>query len=89
MALASRPSLLLLDEPMAGMGLEDSSRMIDLLRDRKGQVTIVLVEHDMDAVFALADQITVLNYGKTIATGAPDTIRSNHQVQQAYLCEVG
>lgn len=88
MALATRPSLLLLDEPMAGMGLEDSSRMIDLLRDLKGHVTILLVEHDMDAVFALADQITVLNYGKAIAAGAPDKIRSNHEVQQAYLCEI-
>ena len=88
MALATRPSLLLLDEPMAGMGLEDSSRMIDLLRNLKGRVTILLVEHDMDAVFALADQITVLNYGKAIATGAPDKIRSNHEAQQAYLCEI-
>jgi branched-chain amino acid transport system ATP-binding protein len=88
MALATRPSLLLLDEPMAGMGLEDSSRMIDLLGGLKGRVTILLVEHDMDAVFALADRITVLVYGKTIATGTPEQIRTDAAVQQAYLCEV-
>ncbi len=87
MALATRPSLLLLDEPMAGMGLEDSSRMIDLLRSLKGRVTILLVEHDMDAVFALADRITVLVYGKAIATGTPEQIRTDPAVQQAYLYE--
>jgi branched-chain amino acid transport system ATP-binding protein len=88
MALATRPSLLLLDEPMAGMGLEDSSRMIDLLRSLKGRVTILLVEHDMDAVFALADRITVLVYGKAIATGTPEQIRTDPAVQQAYFYEV-
>jgi len=87
MALATRPSLLLLDEPTAGMGLEDSSRMVDLLLSLKGGVTILLVEHDMDTVFALADRITVLVYGKAIATGAPEKIREAPVVQQAYLGE--
>ena len=87
MALATRPSLLLLDEPTAGMGLEDSSRMVDLLLNIKGRVTILLVEHDMDTVFALADRITVLVYGKTIATGSPEKIRSEPIVQKAYLGE--
>ena len=85
MALATHPSLLLLDEPMAGMGLEDSSKMIDLLKSLKGQVTILMVEHDMDAVFALADRITVLVYGKAIATGTPEAIRKDPAVRQAYL----
>jgi branched-chain amino acid transport system ATP-binding protein len=85
MALATRPSLLLLDEPTAGMGLEDSSRMVDLLRSLKGRVTILLVEHDMDTVFALADRITVLVYGKAIATDAPEEIRTAPAVQKAYL----
>jgi branched-chain amino acid transport system ATP-binding protein len=85
MALATRPSFLLLDEPMAGMGLEDSSQMIDLLKSLKGQVTILMVEHDMDAVFALADRITVLVYGKAIATGTPEKIHTDPAVRQAYL----
>ncbi len=88
MALATHPSLLLLDEPMAGMGLEDASRIIDLLGRLKGRVAILLVEHDMDAVFALANRITVLVYGKTIATGTPEQIRTDVAVQQAYLYEV-
>ena len=87
MALATRPSLLLLDEPTAGMGLEDSSRMVDLLLSLKGRVTILLVEHDMDTVFALADRITVLVYGKAIATGTPEKIRTDPAVRQAYLGE--
>jgi len=85
MALATNPSLLLLDEPMAGMGIEDSSQMIDLLKSLKGDVTILMVEHDMDAVFALADRITVLVYGKTIATGTPERIHTDPAVRQAYL----
>lgn len=85
MALATNPSLLLLDEPMAGMGIEDSSQMIDLLKSLKGDVTILMVEHDMDAVFALADRITVLVYGKTIATGTPERIHADPAVRQAYL----
>ena len=86
-ALATEPSLLLLDEPMAGMGPEDSVRMVELLKTLKGRVTILLVEHDMDAVFALADRVTVLVYGKAIATGAPEEIRADPHVLQAYLGE--
>ena len=87
MALATRPSMLLLDEPMAGMGLEDSGRMVDFLLNLKERVTILLVEHDMDAVFALADRITVLVYGKVVATGTPEKIRTDPIVQKAYLGE--
>ncbi|MDP6566753.1 MAG: ABC transporter ATP-binding protein [Alphaproteobacteria bacterium] len=87
MALATRPSLLLLDEPMAGMGREESGRMVALLESLKGRHTILLIEHDMDAVFALADRITVLVYGRAIATGRPDEIRNNDEVRQAYLGE--
>jgi len=87
MALATRPSLLMLDEPMAGMGLEDSKQMITLLQSLKGKVTILMVEHDMDAVFALADRITVLVYGKAIATGAPQVIQADPAVREAYLGE--
>jgi len=88
MALASEPRLLLLDEPMAGMGAEESARMVDLLRSLKGQRTLLLVEHDMDAVFALADRITVLVYGRAIASGTPEEIRANPEVRQAYLGDV-
>jgi branched-chain amino acid transport system ATP-binding protein len=87
MALALRPRLLLLDEPMAGMGVEESSRMIAFLRTLKGRYSIVLVEHDMDAVFRLADRISVLVYGRLIATGAPEAIRANTEVRVAYLGE--
>ncbi|MDF1719629.1 MAG: ABC transporter ATP-binding protein [Minwuia sp.] len=87
MALATQPSMLLLDEPMAGMGPEDSARMVDILKRLKGDLTILLVEHDMDAVFALADRITVLVYGRAIATGTPDAIRSDPEVRAAYLGE--
>lgn len=87
MALALEPSLLLLDEPMAGMGPEESAIMVELLRGLRGQVTTLLVEHDMDAVFSLADRITVLVYGKAIATGTPDEIRNNRAVREAYLGE--
>jgi branched-chain amino acid transport system ATP-binding protein len=89
MALATRPSLLLLDEPMAGMGREDSRLIVELLGSLKGRVTILLVEHDMDAVFALADRLTVLVCGKGIATGTPEKIRSNPAVREAYLGENG
>jgi branched-chain amino acid transport system ATP-binding protein len=89
MALASDPRLLLLDEPMAGLGANESARMLALLRELKRQYTIVLIEHDMDAVFALADRISVLVYGRVIATGAPEAIRANAQVRQAYLGESG
>lgn len=87
MALATRPRLLLLDEPMAGMGREDSERMVAMLAALKGSVAILLVEHDMDAVFALADRITVLVYGRAIATGTPASIRDNRDVREAYLGE--
>jgi branched-chain amino acid transport system ATP-binding protein len=87
MALATRPRLLLLDEPMAGMGVEESQRMIELLSRLKQAKTIILVEHDMDAVFRLADRISVLVYGRVIATGAPEEIRANQEVRKAYLGE--
>jgi branched-chain amino acid transport system ATP-binding protein len=87
MALATRPRLLLLDEPMAGMGGEESQRMIALLTTLKRHQAIVLVEHDMDAVFQLADRISVLVYGKVIATGAPEQIKANAEVRRAYLGE--
>jgi len=87
MALAAQPRLLLLDEPMAGMGAEESERMIALLESLKRRHTLVLVEHDMDAVFRLADRISVLVYGRIIATGTPETIRTNEEVRKAYLGE--
>jgi branched-chain amino acid transport system ATP-binding protein len=87
MALAARPRLLLLDEPVAGMGAEESQRMIGFLGTLKGSTTIILVEHDMDAVFTLADRISVLVYGKIIATGTPAEIRANREVRAAYLGE--
>ena len=85
MALATGPALLLLDEPMAGMGIEESGRMIATLKGLKGEMTMLLVEHDMDAVFALADRITVLVYGRVIASGPPDVIRADERVRKAYL----
>ena len=87
MALATQPRLLLLDEPMAGMGIEESQRMIELLSGLKRRQTIVLVEHDMDAVFRLADRISVLVYGRVVATGTPEEIRANPDVRTAYLGE--
>ena len=89
MALATRPRMLLLDEPMAGMGPEESVRLIEILRKLKGGVTILLIEHDMDAVFALADRISVLVYGRIIASGDPAAIRADPVVRQAYLGESG
>ena len=86
-ALATRPQLLLLDEPMAGLGITESARMVKLLQELRREVTIVLVEHDMDAVFALADRITVLVYGRVIASGVPAAIRQNEEVRRAYLGE--
>src|SRR5258708_5003646 len=83
MALATEPKLLLPDEPMAGMGKEDSERMVRLIERLKGTRTVLLVEHDMDAVFALADRITVLVYGRAIATGTPAEIRANAEVRHA------
>ena len=87
MALATSPRMLLLDEPMAGMGPDESARMVNILRELKRELTILLIEHDMEAVFALADRITVLVYGRTIASGAPEAIRANAEVRQAYLGE--
>jgi branched-chain amino acid transport system ATP-binding protein len=87
MALATSPRLLLLDEPVAGMGTEESQRMVQFLGTLKGHCTMILVEHDMDAVFSLADRISVLVYGQIIATGAPKEIRANPEVRAAYLGE--
>jgi len=85
MALATGPRMLLLDEPMAGMGPEESARLVHTLHELKGSVTILLIEHDMDAVFALADRICVLVYGRIIASGDPAAIRADTTVRQAYL----
>jgi len=87
MALATGPRMLLLDEPMAGLGPDESARMVKTLRELKRELTILLVEHDMEAVFALADRITVLVYGRVIASGDPASIRANAEVRQAYLGE--
>jgi len=87
MALATGPKLLLLDEPMAGMGPEESARMVEILTTLKGRLTMLLIEHDMDVVFALADRITVLVYGSALATGTRQEIQANPEVRQAYLGE--
>jgi len=85
LALATRPRLVLLDEPMAGMGPEESQRMIALIGRVRASVTVLLVEHDMDAVFRLADRITVLVNGRVIASGRPEEIRAHPEVRRAYL----
>ncbi|MES2951182.1 MAG: ABC transporter ATP-binding protein [Pseudomonadota bacterium] len=85
LALATKPQLLLLDEPMAGMGPDESERMVTLLQSLRGETTILLVEHDMDAVFRLADTISVLVFGKVIASGNAQSIRDNAEVRKAYL----
>jgi branched-chain amino acid transport system ATP-binding protein len=85
LALATRPRLLLLDEPMAGMGPEESARMVELIAGLKARATLLLIEHDMDAVFRLADRISVLVSGRVIATGTPAEIRANAEVRRAYL----
>ena len=87
MALVAEPRLLLLDEPMAGMGPEESARMVEMLRQLKGSMTVLLIEHDMEAVFALADRLTVLVYGRIIASGDPEAVRADATVRQAYLGE--
>jgi branched-chain amino acid transport system ATP-binding protein len=87
MALACKPQLLLLDEPMAGMGPGGTVELSKLILKLKKQMTILLVEHDMEAIFSLADRITVLVYGKVVASGSIDEIRSNPMVRQAYLGE--
>ena len=87
MALASNPKLLLLDEPMAGMGLDEAQRITNLLKSLKGLLTIILIEHDMDTVFALANRLIVLVSGRVIADGAPKIVRKMPEVRKAYLGE--
>ena len=87
MALAARPKFLLLDEPMAGMSVQESKAVVELLKTLKRKYTILLVEHDMNAVFALADRISVLVYGRLMVTGTPDEIRGNEEVRAIYLGE--
>jgi branched-chain amino acid transport system ATP-binding protein len=84
-ALAMEPKLLLLDEPMAGTGREETARLVEVLRRLKGRFPMVLVEHDMTAVFALADRISVLIYGRILASGAPAEVRADPRVVAAYL----
>jgi branched-chain amino acid transport system ATP-binding protein len=85
MCLATDPEVLLLDEPLAGMGAEETDRMLALLAELKAGHAILLVEHDMDAVFRIADRITVMVNGSVIASDTPDNIRNNADVQAAYL----
>ncbi|MBK8183511.1 MAG: ABC transporter ATP-binding protein [Candidatus Competibacteraceae bacterium] len=85
LALATRPKLLLLDEPLAGMGPEDSAQMVALLHRLRTETAILLVEHDMDAVFQLADRISVLDYGRVLASGDVASIRDHPEVQAVYL----
>ena len=87
MVLVAKSKVLLLDEPMAGMGAQELELMVRLLSTLKGHYTMLLIEHDMDAVFALADRISVLVYGKIIATGTPDNVRNSVEVRKAYLGE--
>lgn len=87
MSLVAEPKLLLLDEPMAGMGREETERMVGVLMQLKGRYPMVLVEHDMHAVFRLADRISVLVYGRVIASGTPDVVRADPNVREAYLGE--
>lgn len=89
MALATRPSVLLLDEPMAGMSIQESAAVVTLLRSLKQRYTILLVEHDMDAVFSLADRISVMVYGKLVFTGTPAEVRNHPEVTAAYLGDEG
>jgi branched-chain amino acid transport system ATP-binding protein len=86
-ALATKPRVLLLDEPLAGTGREESEQVVATLRRLKARMTILLIEHDMDAVFALADRVSVLVYGRMIATGSPEQVRANSEVRAAYLGE--
>lgn len=89
MALTLEPAAILLDEPLAGVGREEGERLIGLLRSLKGRYAMLLVEHDMEAVFALADTVTVLVYGRVIASGDPATVRADPAVREAYLGEEG
>ena len=86
-ALTLKPHVFLMDEPMAGLGAEGSALLVTFLEQLKSHAPILLVEHDMDAVFQLADRISVLVYGRIIATGTPDEIRANPEVREAYLGE--
>ena len=85
MALATKPKLLLLDEPMAGMGTEESIQIMDLLNVLRKSVTMLLVEHDMDVVFSVADKVSVMVYGRVVVSDKPENIRNNQDVQEAYL----
>ena len=85
MSLATDPKLLLLDEPLAGMGAEESLKMVQLIGELTANHAVLLVEHDMDAVFRLAQVLTVMGNGKILASGAPEAIRANREVQRAYL----
>ena len=87
MMLATEPSLLLVDEPLAGLGHDEARTVVDLLREVARERTLVLVEHDMDAVFALADHLTVMVNGQVIASGTPAEVRADAGVQSAYLGE--
>lgn len=89
MALTLEPAAILLDEPLAGVGREEGERLIGLLKSLKGRYAMLLVEHDMEAVFALADTVTVLVYGRVIASGDPATVRADPAVREAYLGEEG
>ncbi|WP_417788876.1 ABC transporter ATP-binding protein [Terasakiella pusilla] len=89
MMLATQPRLLLMDEPMAGMGKEESEMLVQLIKDLAKDYTLLLIEHDMDAVFAVANRLTVMVNGRVLETGTPDQIRSSQQVQEAYLGSEG
>jgi branched-chain amino acid transport system ATP-binding protein len=86
-ALATKPRLLLLDEPLAGTGHEEAAQLVDLFGRLKDRVTMMLIEHDMNAVFALADRVSVLVYGQIVASGSPDEVRADPRVRAAYLGE--
>lgn len=85
MSLASDPKVLLLDEPMAGMSREETDYTVNLIRELTQGRTLMIVEHDMDVVFSLSDRVSVLVYGQVVATDTPERVRSNQQVQEAYL----
>jgi branched-chain amino acid transport system ATP-binding protein len=89
LALATDPELVMLDEPTAGMSRDETHYAVELIRRLTEGKTVVIIEHDMDVVFSLADRITVLHYGQILATGAPEEIRQNQAVKDAYLGELG
>ena len=88
MALATDPDLIMLDEPTAGMSRDETHNAVELIRRLTEGKTVVIIEHDMDVVFSLADRITVLHYGEILATGSPVEIRENQEVKDAYLGEL-